>query len=133
MQGPRVRMPATRRAFVGAALLMAAALAGGCGGGGSDPVQVEILAPSASGGFTVSAQEVRLGGTIAHASFLHVDNLTTASRWDGNVTYFDGQGTWLADVYGLVPGPNVLEVVADRDGTGRQLARARITITRRTP
>lgn len=96
-------------------------------------MSIRILEPTDAGSLTLTAQEVRLGGSLAHASFVHVDNLTNGTRSDGYVNYVDGQGSWFADVYGLVPGPNELVAVADSDGTGRLTASARILVTRVAP
>lgn len=115
------------------ALALAIGVAACGGGGGGIPVDVAILEPSASGAFTQSAQEVRLGGTVSRAGFLQVHNLTDGGTSPGYVVYVDGRGTWMADVYGLAMGPNVLEAVADHDGTGRHTAGARIVVTRVAP
>lgn len=99
-----------------------------CGGGGSGGVpSVSIDNPAAT--YTTSAS-VRLGGTIARASYVHVRNTATGITVDGYVNYLGGQGSWFADVTGLLPGDNPIVVTADADGTGARTATATITITR---
>lgn len=46
--------------------------------------------------------DVRLGGTIARASFVRVRNMATGFAADGHVNYREGKGTWFADVSVLV-------------------------------
>lgn len=111
---------------VGFALLL-----GGCGGGNSvPPPSISIDVPTSAPAYFTTATSVRLGGTIADASFVHVLNSTTGSTTEGYVSYYQGYGSWFADVYGLLPGDNLITATADADGTGARTAVARITVTR---
>jgi len=71
-----------------------------------------------------------VGGAISHASFVHVTNAATGTTTEGFVNYFQGQGTWFADIYGLGLGDNPITVVADADGTGTTTASTHITVIR---
>jgi hypothetical protein len=112
---------------VGLALLLA-----GCGGGGDSvlPPSISIDVPTSAPGYSTTGTSVRPGGTIAHASFVHVLNSATGSTTEGYVSYYQGYGSWFADVYALVPGDNLITATADADGTGARTAVARITIAR---
>jgi hypothetical protein len=112
--------------IVGMVLLLA-----GCGGGSSvAPPSISIDVPTSAPVYSTTGTSVRLGGTIARASFVHVLNSATGSTTEGYVSYYQGYGSWFADVYALVPGDNLITATADADGTGARTAVARITITR---
>jgi hypothetical protein len=112
-------------AFALGALLSAC----GAGGGGGAPA-VSILVPTSDPSYSTNWSDVRLGGAISHASFVHVTNTATGTTTEGFVTYFQGQGTWFADIYGLGFGENPITVIADADGTGATTASAHITVIR---
>lgn len=105
-----------------------------CGGGGSGATEpapsIRILEPTADATYSTTSSDIRLGGSIARASFVHVTNARDGSRFEGYVNYFAGQGSWFADVYGLAPGENRITAVADADGAGTRTATARITVVR---
>lgn len=106
-----------------------------CGGGGDDDAlpTIAILVPTASGSHATTDSALRVGGSISGAAFVHVVNQTTGARSEGYVNVVDDQGSWFADVYGLVPGVNVLVAVADEDGSGRRTADASLVVTRTPP
>lgn len=107
-----------------------------CGGDGGDtagprPVpSLSIVTPSAAGRHDTPWRDVRLGGAIEHAAFVHVVNTATGMRVDGFVNTTAGTGSWFADLSGLAPGDNRIVVTADADGTGAFTASVNITITR---
>ncbi|MCU0296621.1 MAG: hypothetical protein MUF33_14905 [Candidatus Nanopelagicales bacterium] len=103
---------------------------GGGGGGGDALPSIAILNPTAADTYATTATGVRLGGSISGASFVHVLNTTTGIEVEGYVNYFDGQGSWFADVYGLVPGDNFIVVTADADGSGARTASDTLTVSR---
>jgi hypothetical protein len=106
-------------------------LLGACGGGGGGGgPAVSISVPTSDPTYSTNWSSVRLGGAISHASFVHVTNAATGTTTEGFVNYFQGQGSWFADVYGLGLGENPITVVADADGTGATTARAFITVIR---
>jgi hypothetical protein len=98
----------------------------GCGYTPPGPA-IDVTQPAAR---TTTSSSIRIGGTIANASFVHVYHQQTANSVEGYVFYLEGMGTWFADVYGLVPGANDLAVIADRDGNGTRVSRVEITILR---
>lgn len=119
-----------RRRIVLAAAGGAVLLLASCGGGDGGPdVEISILEPTDTGTHTQSGSDLALSGRVARASFVEV-RLADGRSMPGYVTSFDGQGTWMADVYGLALGTNRLTVVADHDGTGRWTATARIDVVR---
>jgi hypothetical protein len=104
----------------------------GCGGGGGPDAlpSLAILNPTPDDSYATTSSGAIVGGSISRASFVHVVNTTTGFRTEGYVIYFDGQGTWSADVAGLVPGANVIVATADGDGTGARTASDTLSITR---
>lgn len=107
-----------------------------CGGKGDDAAESQrlptltIATPSADGTYATPWREVRLGGRIEHAAFVHAVNTATGARVQGFVNTVGGTGSWFADLPGLVPGDNRIVVTADADGSGASTARAGITVTR---
>lgn len=106
----------------------------GCGGGGSGDSGGEpsilITNPTAESTYYTVSSDVRLGGTVSNASFIHVKNTTTGFATEAYVNYNDGYGSWFADIPGLVPGNNYIVATADSDGTGSNTAKASITVIR---
>lgn len=119
-----------RRCTKVAVVLALGALLAGCGGSGGEGPSVSILVPTSDSTYSTAFSDVRFGGAIARASFVHVTNAATGTTVEGFVNFFQGQGSWFADVFGLVPGENVITVVADADGTGATTARVSITVIR---
>lgn len=116
-----------------AVALALAALLAACGGGGDgegEGPSISIHNPTSDPAYSTTGTGVVLGGAIARASFVHVTNAATGITVEGFVNYFEGQGSWFADMYGLTFGENPITVVADRDGTGAATARASITVIR---
>lgn len=109
------------------ALLLASC---GGGGGGSQPPSISIDVPTSAPSYSTTQTSIRLGGTISRASFVRVLNSSTGSTTEGYVNYYQGYGSWFADVYGLGFGDNLISVTADADGTGARAAVAHITIIR---
>lgn len=118
---------------IGAALIVSLVL-GACGGGTSGSAEpmpsISILEPTSAPTYSTTATGVRLGGSIARASYARIRNGLTGSVTDGFVTYVAGQGSWFGDVQGLAPGENPITVTADADGSGARTAVARITVIR---
>ncbi len=122
-----------RAGFLGLLLAVAAGLGlAACGGGGSalPAPAITIEVPTAAPSYATTSTSVRLGGSIAQASFVHVTNTTTGATVEGYVNYLDGVGSWFADVYGLLPGDNLIVATADADGTGTRTASDTLTVTR---
>lgn len=118
--------------LLGIALAMALMLPG-CGGGGSgdsDHPSISIEVPTSAATYSTTGTGIRIGGSISGASFVHVRNAATGFTTDGFVNYFQGYGSWFADIYGLVPGDNRITATADEDGSGSSTASAQITIKR---
>jgi hypothetical protein len=116
----------------GIALVGSLALAG-CGGGGSGAASVpsiHIDVPTLAATYATTSTDVRLGGTVSGASFVHVRNALTGLTTEGYVIYSQGAGSWFADVAGLGFGDNPITVTADADGTGASTAQAHITVSR---
>ena len=104
-----------------------------CGSGdGSIPnPTISIETPTSDSVYATTATGIRLGGRISSASFVHVKNLMTGFSADGYVIYNDdGIGTWFADVFGLIPGDNIITATADKYGDGIYTATDTITISR---
>jgi hypothetical protein len=91
---------------------------------------VTITHPTSGNRYETPWQDVRLGGTLSHASFVHALNTRTGYRTDGYVHYVDGYGSWFADIPGLQPGDNLIRITADADGTGSHTATTTITVAR---
>jgi len=109
----------------------------GCGSGEDYPLApsvppptISIAVPSSTGAFSTQASEVRVGGSIGGASFVHLRNADTGASSEGFVTYNQGLGTWFADMYGLQLGQNTIVATADADGRGTRTATAQIVVTR---
>lgn len=113
------------RVAVAAALVLV-----GCGGGSDDRPSITIENPTSAGRYSTNSTGVRLGGSIARASAVHVRNTATGFSAEGYVFYNQGLGTWFADVQGLGLGDNPIVVTADADGTGARTATATLTVTR---
>jgi len=113
-------------------IVILAILLAGCGGGGGgvQSPSISIDVPTSAPGYSTTWTSVRLGGTISHASFVHVRNSSTGFTTEGYVNYYQGYGSWFADVYGLGFGDNSITVTADADGTGARTANAHITVIR---
>ncbi len=103
-----------------------------CGGGGdgSGSPSITILQPTSEPVYATTWTDVRLGGSIAGAAFVHVTNTATGYTTEGYVFYNQGLGSWFADIPGLTFGDNPITVVADEDGRGINTARDAITVTR---
>ena len=117
------------RPMFGLALVLGTLLAA-CTGSfeSADPVQavpsINIDVPTSAPTYSTNYYRVNLGGSISHASFVHVRNDFTGSTTEGYVNYSDGNGSWFAEVYGIGFGDNPLTVTADEDGHGiRELPR----------
>jgi hypothetical protein len=113
-----------------AAALVLVGCGGGGGGGSDDRPAITIENPTSAARYSTNSTDVRLGGTIARAGFVHVRNAATGFTADGYVNYYDGKGTWFADVQGLGLGDNPIVVTADADGTGAMTMTAFITVAR---
>lgn len=116
------------KAFV-LALLLSACGGGGSGGSDREPF-ISIEQPTTAASYATPWTDVRLGGRIARASFVHVRNTATDFTTEGYVFYNEGEGTWFADVAGLVPGDNRITVTADEDGLGEYTSTRQITVVR---
>jgi hypothetical protein len=119
------------------ALLLALAVILGlttCGGGGDEPTgalpSIAIVNPTDADTYDTTRSGVIIGGTVSGASFVHVVNTTTGFRTEGYVNYFEGHGSWFADVPGLVPGANVIVATADADGSGTRTASDTLAVVR---
>lgn len=113
--------------------LLTCTLLAGCHGDDDDSTPSPIIAitqPTAGSRYETPWTDVRLGGTLSHASFVHALNTRTGDRTDGYVNYVDGYGSWFADIRGLQPGDNLIRVTADADGTGRHTTSTSITVAR---
>jgi hypothetical protein len=117
----------------GLALTLGALLAA-CGSddsGNTGPVpSISIEVPTSATSYYTTGTGVRLGGSISHAGFVHVRNVFTGFTTEGFVNYYQGHGSWFADIQGLAPGDNAITVTADADGTGASTASASITVRR---
>lgn len=124
--------PCSRHHRPASPLLLALALGlGACGGGGDGALpSVSILQPSAAATHDTTAAEVRVGGGVTGAAFVHVINTTTGAQVEADVSYVSGQGSWFADVYGLIPGANRIVATADADGGGARTAVDVLTVNR---
>lgn len=117
---------------------LAASLLGtltGCGGGDSgspaDGPSISIDVPTSARSYETTSTDMRIGGAISNASFVHVRNSLTGFTTEGYVFYASpGQGTWFADVQGLGLGENPITATADSDGSGRETATAMIVLVR---
>ena len=96
---------------------------------GDRPV-ITIINPTSAATYSTNLTGVRLGGTVANASFVHVANTTTGFGTEGFVNYVEGRGNWFADATGLAPGDNVIVATADADGRGSRTASDRIVVRR---
>ena len=101
-----------------------------CGGRGVSKLSVTIDDPTAAGSWHTTHTSVVIGGTISGASFVHVSDTTTGSTAEGSVHWYQGNGTWSAQVSGLAAGDNLLVATADATGTGGGTAKASIVVTR---
>jgi hypothetical protein len=104
-----------------------------CGGGdGSVPAPtISIEVPTSDATYATTATSIRIGGRISGASFVHVKNITAGFSTEGYVNYnSQGIGSWFADIFGLVPGDNVITATADKYGDSIYTATAIITISR---
>jgi len=106
------------------------ATCGGSGGGSSASAPtISIENPTPARTYATTANGVTIGGTISHASSVQVVDGATGATINGYVNYNqEGNGTWFADIYGLVPGENLLTATAEADG-GRT-AHAHLTVIR---
>jgi hypothetical protein len=115
-------------------VLTLGALLAACGGddsGNAGPVpSISIENPTSAPSYYTTSTGLMLGGTISRASYVHVRNARTGFTTDGYVNYYQGQGSWFADVRGLEPGDNPITATADADGFGTSTASATITVTR---
>lgn len=91
---------------------------------------ISIYVPTSAPSYSTTWTNVRLGGAISNAGFVHVTNALTGFTSDGFVTYYQGKGSWFADVYGLGFGENPITVTADDSGSGFRTANAYITVIR---
>ncbi len=115
-------------------LLCSAALAVlllACGGGGddSDRPRIAINSPTTAPTYDTVWTDIRLGGSISGAAFVHA---ATGYTSDGYVFYNQGLGSWFVDIPGLTFGDNPITVIADEDGQGIHTASDRLTVTRPT-
>ena len=117
----------------GICLLAICSLQFGCGGGGGDDTSspsITILQPTAEPTYATTWTDVRLGGTLWGAAFVHATNTATGYTTEGFVFYNQGAGSWLADIPGLTFGENPITVTADEDGRGLNTANDHITVIR---
>lgn len=98
--------------------------------GGGPPVSITIENPTSGPSYFTTGTGIIIGGSISGASYVHVRNIFTGVTTEGFVKYYQGHGSWFADIRGLVPGDNAITATADSDGTGARTARASITIRR---
>ncbi len=125
--------PTLLRTFIPFHILVLITLLFACGGGGdSDSPNITISTPTTAPIYATIWTDVRLGGSISGASFVHVTNAATGFTSEGFVFYNQGIGSWFADIQGLTFGDNPITVVADEDGRGVNTASDRITVTRPT-
>lgn len=91
-----------------AALVACAMTACGGGGGSFDfefnsPSQpapsISIGAPTTAPTFTTTATTIVIGGALANASFVHLHNERNNATLQGYVNYFQGNGSWFADLH----------------------------------
>ena len=109
-----------------------------CGGSGSSngsgnenqAPSISIDEPTSASSYSTTWSGVIIGGTISGASFVHVKNELTGFTTEGFVNYYDGHGSWFAEIQGLGLGNNQITVTADANGTGVRTADAHITIIR---
>lgn len=117
----------------GTALTLCASLASCSGGGGmgdSDPgPTVSIQDPTSAATYSTVWTDLRLGGTVSGANFVHARNATTDLTIEGLVIYVEGDDIWYVDLPGLAPGDNPITVTASAGGSSRT-ATARITVVR---
>lgn len=106
-----------------------------CGGGGPGNTgqgpSLSIDVPTSARSYSTTSTDMRIGGAISHAGFVHVRNLLTGFTTEGYVFYSgSGHGSWFADVQGLGLGENPITATADSDGSGRETATATIVLVR---
>jgi len=105
-----------------------------CGSGADDSSSrptISIENPTSEPTYSTTSSSVRIGGRLSGAGFVHVLNTTTGFSTEAYVTYnIEGIGSWFADVYGLVPGDNLITATADEAGTGTNTAVDSIIISR---
>ena len=102
-----------------------------CGGGGdAETPTLSILQPTAEAVYETVWTDVRLGGTLSGAAFVHVTNTATGYSTEGYVFYNLAAGSWFADLPGLTIGDNPIVVVADADGSGVNTASDTLTVRR---
>lgn len=96
-----------------------------CGGGddSDNSTTITILSPTSESTYFTVWPDVILGGSVSGTSFVKVTNETTGFTTDAFVNYYDGYGSWFAEIPGLVPGDN--HIVASANGIN-----AYITISR---
>lgn len=101
------------------------------GNGSSSTPTISIENPTSEPTYSTNSTSIRIGGRISRASFVHIQNTTTGFSTEGYVFYNnEGIGTWFSDVYGLIPGDNLITATADSDGSGTNTAVDSITISR---
>lgn len=112
------------------AILSAFILLAACGGGSKSKLSITIEDPTATGSWHTTGTSVVIGGTVSGASFVHVSDTSTGSTTEGSIHWFQGNGTWSAQVSGLAAGDNLIVATADATGSGGGLAKASIVVTR---
>ncbi len=130
----RVGKSSNRAVWIGLATLLGGFITG-CGSGGTgdsvDGPTISIDVPTSAHSYSTTSTDMRIGGTISNASFVHVQNALTGSTTEGYVSYSSpGHGSWFADVQGLGLGDNPITATADSDGRGRETAAATIVLVR---
>jgi len=114
----------------GSVILAALLFACGGGGGDSDSPDIAINVPTTAPTYATVWTDVRLGGSISGASFVHASNAATGATAEGFVFYNQGVGSWFVDIQGLTFGDNPITVVADEDGQGLNTATDTLTVVR---
>ena len=105
------------------------ACSGGNGGNGGPAISIEN--PTSESTYATTSTNVRIGGRVSGAGFVHVLNTTTGFSTNAYVNYnSEGIGSWFADVIGLVPGDNLITATADKDGLGTNTVVDSIIISR---
>jgi len=130
----RVAKSANWAMWIGQVALLGASVTG-CGSGGTggsaERPSISIDVPTSARSYSTTSTDMRIGGAISRASFVHVRNSLTGFTTEGYVVYSSpGDGSWFADIQGLGLGENPITATADSDGRGRETASATIVLVR---